>query len=91
MDANSGLAAGIVCLGSVADHDSALGHALARAWRHPVFRAWLGIGVANLSLGTATICCFKRRYPKPAELADWSLRRPSHKRRMARKKQAKDD
>ena len=55
MDANSGSAAGIIYRGPVAYHDSTLGYAIAGAWWHPFFRAWLGIGAANLSLGAAAI------------------------------------
>jgi hypothetical protein len=55
------------------------------------FALGLGLVLQTSAWARRRYVVFKRRYPKPAELADWSLRRPSHKRRMARKKQAKDD
>lgn len=55
------------------------------------FAIGLGLVLQTSAWARRRYVAFKRRYPKPAELADWSLRRPSHKRRMARKKQAKGD
>lgn len=76
MDANSGSAAGIIYRGPVAYHDSTLGYAIAGAWWHPFFRAWLGIGAANLSLGAAAICRFQAPIPQTRRISGLELASP---------------
>jgi hypothetical protein len=56
-----------------------------------LFTVGLGLVLQSSAWARRQYVAFKRRYPKPASFAEWGLRRPSHKRRMARKKQAKDD
>lgn len=56
-----------------------------------VFALGLGLVLQSSAWARRRYVAFKRRYPKSAQVTDWGLRRASHKRRMARKKQAKGD
>ena len=55
------------------------------------FALGLGLVLQTSAWARRRYVLFKRRYPKPGHWADWGLRRASHKRRLARKKQAKGD
>jgi hypothetical protein len=55
------------------------------------FAIGLGLVLQNSAWARRRYVHLKRRYPKPGHWADWGLRRPSYKRRLARKKQGKDD
>ena len=55
------------------------------------FALGLGLLLQSSAWARRRYVSLKKRYPKPGHWADWGLRRPSHKRRLARKKQAKGD
>lgn len=55
------------------------------------FAIGLGLVLQSSAWARRRYVTFKRRYPKPAHWTDWGLRRASHKRRAARKKQARGD
>ncbi len=51
-----------------------------------VFAIGLGLALKNSAWAKRRYVAFKRRFPKPAGLAEWGMRRPSTKRRSARAK-----
>lgn len=55
------------------------------------FLVGLGLVLQSSAWARRRYVYLKRRYPKQGGWADWGLRRASHKRRQARKKQAKGD
>jgi hypothetical protein len=54
-----------------------------------VFALGLGLTLRNSAWAKRRYVAFKKRYPKPGGIADWSMRRRSAKRRSERNK-AKD-
>ena len=51
-----------------------------------VFAVGLGLMLKNSAWAKRRYVAFKRRFPRPASLADWGMRRPSRKRRSMRAK-----
>jgi hypothetical protein len=55
-----------------------------------VFAIGLGLVLRNSLWAKRRYVDFKRRFPRPAGIADWGMRRPSHKRRTVRDKAQRD-
>ncbi len=56
-----------------------------------VFAIGLGLALRNSAWAKRRFVAFKRRYPKPGGIADWSLRRASRKRRAKRAELVQDN